>query len=189
MCANANETVEHLFCGCAVARQLWGVNDVLQGESLCAFMDTTLCLPNDDRAIHMAAVFWVLWSARNDKVWKDGNWTLEGLRMQVQSLLLCYNTAYGSHAPVVANVIPMSLFPPPHGTLKCNLDAAIFDDGAGYGAIIWDHQGLFVAAKSARLGCDRDPLLAEALAVKETSIIVESNCLNFCYALKSIIKP
>lgn len=66
---------------------------------------------------------------------------------------------------------------------------------ANYGEVIRDHQGLFVAAKCARIDSDRDPLLAEALAVKEAlawikelghfNIIVESNCLNFCHVFTS----
>ncbi|KAL3016209.1 hypothetical protein AAZX31_06G200100 [Glycine max] len=56
---------------------------------------------------------------------------------------------------------------PIEGHLKCNMDAAIFSDHARYGvsAVIRDHQGHFISAKS-KLGfmvlqtCDRnnDPL-------------------------------
>ncbi|XP_031124312.1 uncharacterized protein LOC116027022 [Ipomoea triloba] len=57
--------------------------------------------------------------------------------------------------------------PPSIHNFKCNVDAAVFEDGAGLGAIVRDHAGKFIAAYSARLGCGRDPYLPEAMAVKE----------------------
>ncbi|XP_031090962.1 uncharacterized protein LOC115995954 [Ipomoea triloba] len=65
----------------------------------------------------------------------------------------------------------------------------------GFGAVIRDHLGTFVAAKSDTIGCVRDPLLAEAMAIKEAlawvkelghnNLIIETDCLNFCLAFHS----
>ncbi|XP_031111845.1 uncharacterized protein LOC116015819 [Ipomoea triloba] len=64
------------------------------------------------------------------------------------------------------NVNSNSWTPPPANKLKCNIDAAIFDDGAGFGMVMRDLEGKFVAAY-ARIDCGKDPLLAESMAVKE----------------------
>nr|GLL49714.1 uncharacterized protein LOC109185201 [Ipomoea trifida] len=74
------------------------------------------------------------------------------------------------------------------GKFKCNVDAALHNDVVHYGAIIRDSEGRFVAARSGHLLCDKDPYLAEALAVKEaltwlkerelSHVILESDCLN-----------
>ncbi|XP_031120427.1 uncharacterized protein LOC116023565 [Ipomoea triloba] len=129
LCANAVETVEHLFCMCEVASQVWGV--------------------------------------RNDRVWKNVITRIENISLQIQSLQLNWMESFLNPNVNEPVNIPIVWFPPPQGFLKCNVDAAIFDDGAGYGAVLRDHQGRFVAARCDRLTSIRDPFLAEALAVKE----------------------
>nr|GLL29845.1 uncharacterized protein LOC109152486 [Ipomoea trifida] len=83
----------------------------------------------------------------------------------------------------------------PINKLKCNVDAAIFDDWAGFGAVVQNHEGKFVPAYGARLECGRDPFLAESMAVKEAlawlkargfnNLLLESNCLSFCYSFNA----
>ncbi|XP_019186462.1 PREDICTED: uncharacterized protein LOC109181162 [Ipomoea nil] len=85
--------------------------------------------------------------------------------------------------------------PPPHGAMKCNVDAATFDTGASFGAVIRDHGGTLIAAKSGWLEGIDDPFLAEVLAAKEAlswmktqgqaNWFLESDCLNFCNAFNS----
>ncbi|XP_019171230.1 PREDICTED: uncharacterized protein LOC109166807 [Ipomoea nil] len=57
--------------------------------------------------------------------------------------------------------------PPPEGKLKCNVDAALLEDNVGFGAVIRNHDGIFVAAYAGHLQCVRDPYIAETVAVKE----------------------
>ncbi|XP_031108704.1 uncharacterized protein LOC116013195 [Ipomoea triloba] len=85
--------------------------------------------------------------------------------------------------------------PPPTGTLKCNVDAMINDGVVGFGAVLRDHEGKFVAACGGRLNCAIDPYVAEAMAVKEALtwlknrgtflVIIESDCLNVCNGFNS----
>lgn len=42
------------------------------------------------------------------------------------------------------------------GRLKCHVDAAVFGDRAGFGAVVRDHNGAFVAAIGSRLECARE---------------------------------
>ncbi|XP_019186548.1 PREDICTED: uncharacterized protein LOC109181252 [Ipomoea nil] len=101
-----------------------------------------------------------------------------------------------TQSPPVSNHTP-GWSPPPVNFLKCNVDATIFADGAGFGAVVRDEEGRFVAACSARLNCQDDPFMAETMAVKEAlkwlktnrfnNVILETDCLNFCSAFNSYI--
>ncbi|XP_019178142.1 PREDICTED: uncharacterized protein LOC109173362 [Ipomoea nil] len=85
--------------------------------------------------------------------------------------------------------------PPPRHWFKCNVDAALLTNFVGFGAVLRDHGGGFVAAKNGRLDCIRDPLMAEAGTVKEalswlrglgySSLIIETDCLLFSNAFNS----
>lgn len=55
----------------------------------------------------------------------------------------------------------------PESVLQCNVDVAIFVDGAGYGAVIRDHDDMFVAIRSGRLMCGQKSYVAEVRAIKE----------------------
>ncbi|XP_031120806.1 uncharacterized protein LOC116024043 [Ipomoea triloba] len=159
------------------------------------FMQSVFSSADGNYAVRMAAVCWVLWLVRNAIVWQNEVRTVDSVCMQVQRLQLIWKDAYTKTNLSVNNNIPTAWTPPQHGFLKCNVDVAIFDDGAGYGAVLRDHHGLFVAAKADRLMATRDPLLAEALAVKEalswikdsdySSVIIETDCLNFVLAFHS----
>lgn len=80
--------------------------------------------------------------------------------------------------------------------MKCNIDAVEFGERVGFGAVVRDYNGAFVAVAGSRLECGNDPYLAEAMAVREalswlkglgwTNIDFESDCLNFCNAFNSV---
>ncbi|CAH9096228.1 unnamed protein product, partial [Cuscuta epithymum] len=73
--------------------------------------------------------------------------------------------------------------------IKCNFDAAIFPQTrqVGYGIILRDDQGKFIAARNGFLNCHQDPLLAESMACKEAlswlinrgdaNVVIETDCL------------
>ncbi|XP_031098368.1 uncharacterized protein LOC116002379 [Ipomoea triloba] len=85
--------------------------------------------------------------------------------------------------------------PPSMGRLKCNIDAAVFGNRAGFGAVVRDHDGAFVAAVGGELECGPNPYLAKAMAVREAlswlkgrgllNVDLESDCLNLCIAYNS----
>ncbi|XP_019173010.1 PREDICTED: uncharacterized protein LOC109168441 [Ipomoea nil] len=172
------------------------MEDVLQGHCLASFMDSILGGSVVERSVHLAAVFWTLWQARNDVVWRCSSLSMENLKVQVvQSQTLWKNALSGlsSLANRQNSVIHWS--PPPHNVLKCNVDAAIFADGASYGVVVRDHFGSFVAARSGWITCTREPLIAEVLAAYESlkwlsgmqhnRIILDSDCLPFCNSFNS----
>ncbi|XP_019199513.1 PREDICTED: uncharacterized protein LOC109193110 [Ipomoea nil] len=117
-------------------------------------------------------------------------------RKHATDLRTTWHTVYSIRGLLMPNsLMPTQWVPPPENKLKCNVDAALFVDGAGFAAVIRDHNGSFVAAKKGRLGSERDPYVAEALAVSATltwlkeqnfnNILLESDCLNLCNAFIS----
>nr|GMD56476.1 uncharacterized protein LOC109159798 [Ipomoea batatas] len=75
-------------------------------------------------------------------------WAALDLRRQVDGLCTLWQDLI---KPIRAStrVDRIQWSPPSSGRLKCNVDAAIFGDRAGFGAVIRDHQGL---AKDTWLG-------------------------------------
>ncbi|XP_019150521.1 PREDICTED: uncharacterized protein LOC109147315 [Ipomoea nil] len=73
--------------------------------------------------------------------------------------------------------------PPPQNVLKCNVDAAVFADGASYGAVVRDQSCNFVAARSGSVACNQDPLLAESLAAKEALTLLAGLVVKQCVSI------
>nr|GLL49002.1 uncharacterized protein LOC109177942 [Ipomoea trifida] len=75
-------------------------------------------------------------------------------------------------------------------SLRCFVDAALCKENAqfGFGAIIMNGEGLFVAAKAGIIDCYPDPHFAEFMAIKEalswiladyrSCTTILSDCLN-----------
>ncbi|XP_019177674.1 PREDICTED: uncharacterized protein LOC109172886 [Ipomoea nil] len=191
-----SETIEHIFCECIWARRLWGEDDVLQGRCMQSLMESVLSRSNRERAFKLAAIIWTIWIARNEIIWRQASLSIESLRGQVERLRIMWKDAFiTDRQRVVVQACVSRWILPPHSTLKCNVDAALFEDGVGSGAVVRDHDGHVVAVRSGKIVCDRDPFMAEVVAAKETlvwltglqrcRIILESDCLNFCNAFNS----
>ncbi|KAJ0983117.1 hypothetical protein J5N97_011372 [Dioscorea zingiberensis] len=72
---------------------------------------------------------------------------------------------------------------PQQGFIKCNVDAAVFKDRGqiGFGCVLRDENGSFIAARNGLLVAAGDPVLAEALSCREAlSWIKELGLLNVC---------
>nr|GMD70524.1 hypothetical protein CR513_50743 [Ipomoea batatas] len=78
-------------------------------------------------------------------------------QLQVAGLHEVWHAAYSQPDHVHATVpSPAYWFPLAVNQLKCNVDAAIFENGASYGVVVRDHNGRFVDACGRRLGLVRD---------------------------------
>jgi len=195
-CDSSVETIEHLFCECIVACQVWSCSDVLQGRGFAEFVETKLLSTDVQHGVRMAAIIWCLWQMRNDVVWRGGTWSVNGLHAQVETLCVLWQGSNRSKITGTPTVVRTQWSPPPVGRLKCNVDAAVFGSRAGFGAVVRNHDGAFVAAVGGQLECGPDPYLAEAMAVREAlswlkglsllNIDLESDCLNLCTAYNSL---
>nr|GLL41875.1 uncharacterized protein LOC109159798 [Ipomoea trifida] len=178
-CHSDKETIYHLFCSCHATTQVWQGSSVQHSDCLAVLLNTALCSPSLKDSVHIAAKLWLVWNARNDAVWKGKFLRVDDLLRQVESLRDLWVSDY-SRDVVVTAVAPgaTSWSPLPIHRLKCNVDAALFEDGVGYGLVVRSHTGAFVSAHNARLNCGRDPYLAGAMAVKEALSWMKINDLS-----------
>nr|GME04457.1 uncharacterized protein LOC109159815 [Ipomoea batatas] len=99
------ETMEHIFCDCAVVNQS-------------------------------------IWACWNDLVWKDIAPFPSTVRRQVEVVSSLWSDTYSkTSTSTVIDTNSGSWILPPINKLKCNVDAAIFDDWAGFGAVVRNHEG------------------------------------------------
>nr|GLL30091.1 berberine bridge enzyme-like 21 [Ipomoea trifida] len=147
---------------------LWfGLHDFL-GGSLLNVIERFIQNVDTFKAVEIAARLWVIWSARNDRLWNDKVWSLEDLRRAVESFLHDWKLAYSpseNMSQVHSVASPAVWHPPPEGSVKCNIDASLRESSMGYGAVIRNHQGQFVAALNGRLFCDRDPAMNDKMKI------------------------
>ncbi|XP_019182138.1 PREDICTED: uncharacterized protein LOC109177282 [Ipomoea nil] len=196
LCTYDSETAEHLFGGCCFARQLWKRDEGLQDRTVQSYMEELVNGTCTGKKIRMAAVFWMIWIARNDRIWRNKVWTVEATHNQIELLIATWNENYKREITVDQIRDDGATWEPPAPNwVKCNVDAALSSVEVAFGAAIRDHRGRFVAARNGWLICYRDPLMAEACAVKKSlewlhslghnQLIVESDCLVFCNAFNS----
>ncbi|XP_019195641.1 PREDICTED: uncharacterized protein LOC109189303 [Ipomoea nil] len=143
----------------------------------------------------MATIMEVIWASRNESVWRNVSPAILPMRNKVLTLQSTWQETFSSIVREGTATTAAAWKPPPRGNLKCNVDAAIFSGGAGFSAVLRDHTGSFVAAKSGHVVGIQDPFIAELIAAKEaltwlkglqsSCIIIESDCLNFCNAFNS----
>nr|GMC53033.1 uncharacterized protein LOC109154171 [Ipomoea batatas] len=153
-CHFDEETMDHLFCSCPAMSHVWHGSPIQPGDSLLMLLNTALCNPCVKVAVHIAARLWLIWNARNDAVWKGKSMCVEFILRQAESLRDLWISVYSRDAAVAETPHgPTTWSPPPAHHLKCNVDAALFEEGAGYGLVVRSHTGDFVAAHNARLCC------------------------------------
>ncbi|XP_019198078.1 PREDICTED: uncharacterized protein LOC109191859 [Ipomoea nil] len=198
LCGCNAETMNHLFCDCGFAQQLWSHADIRQGREFLQFMAESIGGTSTHSGIRLAATLWTIWLIRNEVVWQNRTSTSAVAIERVRNMQRTWEGVFVKNGTVQVSARPLVDWTPPlRGTLKCNTDAAVSGDGAGFASVIRDHEGHFVAAMSGRLMGEGDPFMAEVLGAKEAltwlksqsqnNFILESDCLNFCNAFNSCL--
>jgi len=196
-CPAEEETMDHLFCSCLALVQVWHGLSFAHDVSTVLLLTNALCNSTLKEAALAVAKLWMIWAARNEVVWKGNLLRVDVLLSKATWLCNSWLSTYCRDVAVGDSSSSLTSWTPPTShQLKCNVDAAIFYDGAGFGVVVRDHTGRFVAAHCARLGCGRDPYLAEAMAVREalswlmansfSNFILESDSLNFCFSFNYV---
>ncbi|KAM6545766.1 hypothetical protein CsatB_026502 [Cannabis sativa] len=159
----------------------------------------------------LAMILWSVWGVRNDLLWNDKANSVERVVSSAITYLELWKFAQSNNGGAssssgqsragVEHCIKPSL-----GESKVNCDAARFfwrKDGLGW--IARDHAGLCFAAAAVKLRGEIDPVVAEALSMKEalswvksflgegrtvedfcpTALILESDCLVLVNAINS----
>lgn len=144
-------------------------------------------------------IVWALWQRRNDSIWN--NKTKPPIDVVNQATLLFEVWKFTKSKETTSTPGRSIDFgkqcTPVHGTLKCNSDASLFTNPhwSGYGCVVRDHNGSFVACMHGSIKGKFTPLLTEAIGVQEMlswlkgiqvqQIIIESDSLNVIHRLKS----
>ncbi|KAM6549730.1 hypothetical protein CsatB_021406 [Cannabis sativa] len=160
----------------------------------------------------LAMILWSVWGARNDLLWSDKAISVERVVSSAITYLDLWKSAQNSNGGASSSSSQLRAgvehwIKPSLGELKVNCDAALFsgERSHGLGWIARDHAGLCVAAAAVKHRGDIDPVVAEALSMKEalswikscwedsrtveglcpTAVLLESDCLVLVNAINS----
>ncbi|KAL6533034.1 hypothetical protein OROMI_027146 [Orobanche minor] len=176
LCGAASESIAHLLLHCPTVLEVWnraGVDYGMPDMDFPQWFQGLFAQASKELLIKV--------SASQQKQWETAT------------------VRRAAAVPVSGPPIIEEWTPPLAPSLKCNFDAAICSrtGKVTFGAVVRDHAGSFVAARSGELFCAADPNLAETLACKEAlswlrekgvqDVILETDCLQLQRALVSNI--
>nr|GMD52496.1 uncharacterized protein LOC109191080 [Ipomoea batatas] len=183
LCQRVDESALHLFVECEYARE-WADHHMqnLDNEMSCLLL----------------MVCWKMWFIRNDKVWNGKSVSPVCLVEGTKRYLADWKVVVGSsdHHSRTRNKSASKWEKPTSGFLKLNTDAAVDvqRNRMGYGWVLRDDTGQFVAAACIPGRGLFSPKEAEAMAIREalswtkrhgvSKIQVESDALQIVQSLK-----
>lgn len=198
-CGTSDETDAHALRDCHKIRRIWTQSTcsdlLIENTSLAQWIDAILNCTNTDKQGRVMCLLWTIWQARNCTVWEGKKLDDRHVIYMASALHVEWMSVTNQRGPTGAqdnNEVVV-----PQGYVLCKVDAACPSnrDPPGFGAVILDTQGRFVAARSGQLRCTRDPYSLEVLACREAlswlkargdvDIILETDCANACHSLSS----
>ncbi|KAM7482550.1 hypothetical protein LguiB_007133 [Lonicera macranthoides] len=175
ICVSDYESVLHTLVLCPVACGVWskaGFN--FNSAPVSSFGEWWQavckgCSVEDRNSV--AVILWSLWNNRNNKVWNGKCDLAAGIIHKALSALFLWRAAQEAEVLMHHNVeveVGFKWLKPTCGSLKCNVDAAVFasEKKIGFGCIIRDENGSLVRAINGGMFAPADPLLVEALGVR-----------------------
>jgi ribonuclease HI len=178
-CETNYENDWHVFIGCEEVKTVWrtaGLWDLIAETvaDAASFADcffSLLCRLTADECKDIAMILWCIWRRRNDKVW-DGELKPVSIAIQLaREVLFQWQTARQTTAapqqPQQQQTIQWQ--PSAQGVLKCNVDAAIFNEqkSFGTGICIRDHRGHVIRASTNWYEGNPLPHEAEAVGLRD----------------------
>ncbi|XP_057444610.1 uncharacterized protein LOC130736850 [Lotus japonicus] len=168
MCAEENETEEHLFMHCPAARQVWFASPLsLRVDNFLTFADFWRHIHELHDSEAMALVqttIYMMWEARNHHQFRQRPSSTELILRRVASVQAEVRVGASTPATIERNVAWRG---PARGTYKCNFDASFVDGGvAGLGMVVRNHRGEVMASACSYPVHVTTPLLAKAMAMR-----------------------
>lgn len=156
-CNGALEDSWHLFLMCPSSKECWEKakiwtlmqNFLHAAESFGEFFSMMCKLLDEDKLALFIMVLWSLWCKRNLKCWENVDESAGQVLARAVDVLSYWRIARRAvQRGASPDQVLISWQPPPHGFMKCNIDAAIFDTSnhVGMGACMHDEIGQFVTA-------------------------------------------
>ncbi|XP_062087000.1 uncharacterized protein LOC133793720 [Humulus lupulus] len=205
-CFIEEESITHCLINCPFAQDCWkamGLNCVRPfGGSFAEWIEQTWLLLDQTRRQSLVMLFWGLWKARNDLVWRNK-------RLAPNSVVVVSTSVFNQWSQAqLKSDIPTAAYltdadgvenwqRPNPGSVKVNMDAALFPDLGTYSfaCLARDELGHPIEALSRCFNGHVAPELAEALGFREAlswikkhnwpRVILESDCLLVIQALRS----
>ncbi|CAN1332541.1 Putative ribonuclease H protein At1g65750 [Linum perenne] len=207
ICSQALEHSWHLFLRCPFASRCWDnagltilIEECMQdAESMRDWLFKLVSGEDNGKIAQVIAIMGAIWRERNNRVWNDLSSEpfavvregLEGLHNWERAKVTVNNAS-------IRSLVCDRWHPPPEGKLKCNIDAALFQEAGrwGMGAVLRDTSGnLLQYRMSSADGCP-NPTECEALALIESinwlsllpynNIILELDSLTVVQAMESM---
>ena len=173
VCHQSMETLEHLFCNCSVARDIFSQPPFNVSSTPLTWKDWLLARATSmqpDMFAKLLVTLWNLWKNRNNALWRNQR---QNSIQLVSSAMAWYedytkfNSSSPKEEPVRSNRRQV-WSTPDTGTLKLNVDGSFVAPGVygGAGGVLRDDQGQFIAGFAHRLDFIFSALHAELLAMR-----------------------
>ncbi|KAL6581211.1 hypothetical protein OROMI_007134 [Orobanche minor] len=172
LCELHVETLDHVLLGCPCVASLWaGLGFNMGQEHVLVEWFQQLIIMDKKVGEKVAFVLDEIWQARNKLVRSATPFIIQAVKVGAAAKYE-YWKEHGSVRHVGSGGgcrSPVTWVAPPVGFLKCNVDASVMtEEGrAGFGAVVCDENGAFVAAVGGSIAFTPDIVMAEALALKE----------------------
>uniref|UniRef100_A0A803Q8H5 Reverse transcriptase domain-containing protein n=1 Tax=Cannabis sativa TaxID=3483 RepID=A0A803Q8H5_CANSA len=187
LCHCPSESVTHALLDCSSAVKIWKASPLKHFYATHRHVDIKEFLIagyshlNKDDLTLLLATVWAIWNFRNKKLFANFNMSSVDVVEWINSYLSDYNAAQMGMKKLSSSQIlydheqPKQVNP---GYYQLNIDAALCSSQGklGFGAVISDWCGRIVAGLSIPAAGDFVPLMAEALALRES--------LNWCYLIR-----
>ncbi|XP_074363934.1 uncharacterized protein LOC141704624 [Apium graveolens] len=194
VCGMQDETTMHALVQCPFANQCWQTAfPSLQTRREDNFFDWLEYVVEQLRAsksAEAAIICWAIWKARNDKVWRNVNSSVNVVVSSALQYLMQWKNAQSRDYKAVSQSIREG-------------DGAVFwvkpqgETIKGVGIVARDSAGELVQAKSRLYQGNVAPELAEIIAIKEAlswvkerawnMVVIESDCLVAVQAIRSAV--
>jgi ribonuclease HI len=207
-CASYEENEWHCFFGCGAVKEIWeqssiwnhvrpyidnAIGIVQMLFQMLEELETTTCC-------HIAMLLWAVWWKRNQACWQGKTPTSYTVIRRAHEHYEDWTKARKTQQNISSNspnVEDITWTKPPLNMIKCNVDAACYNELNRYGiaACVRDSQGRFIKAYTRWFEGKPDISEAEALGVLEalrwlqreqmTNVQLETDCLQVIQALHS----
>jgi len=181
LCQTESESTLHCFMSCPFALSVWRLSSLdtlltsCQASSFALVIKQVLAQGNLVQVKLFLILCWLIWSARNDKVWRDKENDPPQVVAHGSKYLAEIEACHRQFAPSMAprSQQPERWTPPPPGTLKLNVDGALFSQSprAGVGAIVRDETGALVRYMTNKFTSCRNPLVVETARIKGSTSV------------------
>ncbi|XP_019158573.1 PREDICTED: uncharacterized protein LOC109155343 [Ipomoea nil] len=203
-CGVLEEDVMHILCNCVYARRVWNISqlqipnfgdhDFMQWVELWLGNSATSAGFLKDQ---ICGILYEIWRARNMAVWDLALPSPLHLCVAFQHTWAAWNlnTTHGRAAALPPLLLAMqhdtlhqAAASLPHDAVLCSTDADFYGSqhAPTFGFYVRSPEGVFVAAVNGPLSCPYDPLLAEAMTIREAlswlqdhnyhNIVILSDC-------------